>query len=665
MATTLDSKVGERRGFGRAALRNALEIVGYLSLYIALDWASLIPPQPGAALGITPWNPPAGLSVALLIRYGWRFAPIVFVAVAIGDVLFRGLPIVSFVTLASAALVAFGYGAAVAVMRPRISLRLDSHNDLLYLLGVAFVATMLVALSVVAVFAFAGLLSWPDYSETVLHFWVGDMIGIAVLTPFLLLVLERRPQPERTPPVIEYIFQIAAVWAGLWVIFGWEPTDHFEYSYVLFLPLIWIALRAGLLGTTCGILATQLGLILAIQLKGLDAAVTTQFQLLMLTVAITGLLLGSVVNERRRAEASLRDSEARLQMVVRIAPDAILTFDEWGIVTSANQAAARMFAADEGGPLGADVHRLLGIAPGDRRGSLSGREVAAQRLDGTIFPAEVAVGETPLGGRLLSVAVIRDVTTRKQAELWLKEHEAELAHAMRLTATGEMAAALAHELNQPLTALIGFARACQEVLRGGDAAAREAASKLIDQAVQQALRAGDIIRSTREFLRRGDTQFVRTEIGEIFRAVLDLIHAETVLNRVGIITRFEKDLPPILADRIQIEQVIFNLIRNSIEAMVGRDGREIALSAAVDPGDPGFVQIAVSDNGPGVPAEVADRLFRPFATTKDAGMGLGLSISRSIVEAHGGRIWSQPKATGNGSDMRFTLPLYTDVKSDL
>jgi two-component system sensor kinase FixL len=311
-----------------------------------------------------------------------------------------------------------------------------------------------------------------------------------------------------------------------------------------------------------------------------------------------------------------------------------------------------MFAAGEDGPLGANVHKLLGIPAGEHGGSLTGHEVAARRLDGTAFPAEVAIGETALDGRLLSIAVIRDVTSRKQAELWLKEHEAELAHAMRLTATGEMAAALAHELNQPLTALIGFAQACQEVLRAGGAAAQDTASELIDQAVQQALRAGEIIRSTREFLRRGDTR--------LFKAVLDLVHTETALNKVAIVTRFERSLPPVLVDPIQVEQVILNLIRNSIEAMAGGDarGREIALSAALDD-DPGFVRIAVRDNGPGVSAEVADRLFRPFSTTKDTGMGLGLSISRSIVEAHGGRIWAEPAA--HGSDMRFTLPIFSEA----
>jgi signal transduction histidine kinase len=660
MMTAASSDRKERAGWwsGHALLRYALGTATYLVLYLALDWASLIPPQPGAALGITPWNPPAGLSVALLLRHGWSFAPAVLVAVAVGDVLFRGLPFASFATLASAGIVALGYGAASAVLRRRISLGLDGHNDLLGLMGVAFVATIAVAGAVVAIYAAGGLLPWQAFAETVLHFWVGDMIGIAVLTPVLLLAFERRRAHWPVQPAIEYVLQTAAIWGGLWAIFGWEPTDHFEYSYVLFLPLIWTALRGGLPGTVWGILATQLGLIVAIKLKGFDAAVTSQFQLLMLAVAVTGLLLASVVKERRRAEASLRESEARLQTVVRTAPDAILTFDEDGTVTSANEAAARMFAAGTGGPVGANVHVLLGVAAGDER-TPAGREVAARRLDGSVFPAEVAVGETPLDGRLLSIAVVRDVTSRKQTELWLKEHEAELAHAMRLTATGEMAAALAHELNQPLTALIGFARACQDVLASGGSGARETAMELIDHTVQQALRAGEIIRSTREFLRRGDTRLVKVEVGEIFKAVLDLVHTETALNKVALVTRFTKDLPPVLADPIQIEQVILNLIRNSIEAMVAAEiaEREIALFAASD-FDPGFVQIVVRDNGPGVPPEIADRLFRPFSTTKESGMGLGLSISRSIVEAHGGRIWSEPST--HGADIRFTVPRYTE-----
>jgi two-component system sensor kinase FixL len=310
---------------------------------------------------------------------------------------------------------------------------------------------------------------------------------------------------------------------------------------------------------------------------------------------------------------------------------------------------------------------LSGLSMDDPE-SITGSEMVARRLNDTTFPAEVAVGAAATGGRALYVAAVRDISVRKQAEIWLKEHEAELAHASRLTATGEMAASIAHEINQPLTALISYARACQAVLKAGGAEDERtrAAQPLIEQTVQQALRAGEIIRSTREFLRRGDTRATRVEVAQIFKAVYDLVRAEAALSHVRLVIRFEQEVPAVLADAIQVEQVILNLIRNSMEAMaqIAAERREIRLSAALDPASPGFVTIAVQDSGPGFPPEFADRMFKPFSTTKSTGMGLGLSISRSIIEAHGGRIWSVTDGPEAGADIRFTLPSYTDLKSD-
>jgi len=649
-------------------------IIGsYLALYIVLDWMSLIHPTGApSALGITPWNPPAGLSFALLLRYGPLFMPAVFAAVTLASILFHGLSDMPLAILASALTISLVYGAATLVLRNRLlmSIRLRTHRDLLILLAVALAATMLVAVSVVAIFASSGLLEWDGFWNFAFHFWVGDMIGIAGFTPLVLLMMdgERRAAIAQGSRPWEVVLQFCTITIGLWIIFGWESTDHFEYSYVLFLPLIWIALRGGLVGATWGILATQLGLALAIQIKGFDADVTNQFQLLMIAVAVTGLVLGSIVDEEERAESSLRDSEMRLQTVVETAPDAILTFDETGVITAANRAALRMFAAPGRWPFGVRIQTLLsGLSP-DIMEVMPGGEMVARRLDDTSFAAEVAIGAATIGKRVLYVAAVRDISIRKQAEMWLKEHEAELAHASRLTATGEMAASLAHELNQPLTALISYARACQAVLKAGGADDERslAAQPLIDQAVQQALRAGDIIRSTREFLRRDDARVTKVEIAQIFKAVCDLVRAEAALNQIRIVIRFEPEVPPVLADAIQVEQVILNLIRNSMEAMsiIPADLREIRLSAALDPADPSFVIVGVKDSGPGFPPEFADRMFKPFSTTKTTGMGLGLSISRSIIETHGGRIWNVTDEIECGADIRFTLPSYTDIKGE-
>ncbi len=653
---------GAEHGPRDRRLRLAASIYVYLALYIFLDWVSLI--DPASPLGITPWNPPAGLSLALLLRHGWRTAPAVFAAVLLSDLLFRDMSAAPWAAAAAAAAIAGGYGGAAALLKQRLGFdpALGSRNDLVVLLGVAIPAAAAIAVVVVALYCAAGLLPWADYVESVLRFGVGDVLGIAVLTPFLLVMAARRHAPALIRPAaaLEYGFQLGAIGLGLWIIFGLESANHFEFSYVLFLPLIWIALREGLVGAAWGVVATQIGLIAAIQVKGFDAETITQFQLLMLAVAVTGIFLGGVVDERQRAEGALRESEARLQTVVSTAPDAILTFDDDGRIASANRAAANLF----GGGLRALTERAIAsLLPGVGVGAqASGREMTAERLDGSTFAAEVGVGQAEAGGRRIHVAVVRDITARKAAEAALQQHETQLAHAARLTAAGEMAAGLAHELNQPLTAVIGFARACEAVLEARGAAAEAEARSHIGQAVQQALRAGEIIRRTREFLRRGDLRPVKIAVADLVGMTLDLVRTEMELARVRVEVRLPPDLPPVFVDPIQIEQVLLNLLRNSMEETIRSGGakREIRLAAAVAAEAPDFIDITVADSGRGIPPEIADRLFTPFATTKEAGMGLGLSISRSIIEAHGGSIAAMPSPAGAGAEIRFTVPVYVD-----
>jgi C4-dicarboxylate-specific signal transduction histidine kinase len=225
-----------------------------------------------------------------------------------------------------------------------------------------------------------------------------------------------------------------------------------------------------------------------------------------------------------------------------------------------------------------------------------------------------------------------------------------------------MAAGIAHELNQPLTAAISFARACEEVLKAGPPApSREEASALIGEAVQQALRAGEIIRRTREFLGRGDLRPRAIGAAQLFKTTLELMRAEIALQRVGVAVEVAPGLPPVFADPIQIQQVLVNLLRNAMEEMTraGTAERRIALSARPAETE-GMIAFAVADSGPGIAPEIAARLFTPFATTKESGMGLGLSVSRSIIDAHGGQIWAVAKPPGGGAEIRFTLPVYTE-----
>ncbi len=223
-----------------------------------------------------------------------------------------------------------------------------------------------------------------------------------------------------------------------------------------------------------------------------------------------------------------------------------------------------------------------------------------------------------------------------------------------------MAAAIAHELNQPLTATISFARACQAVLDGPsrDPATDREARGLIDQAVAQALRAGEIIRRTREFLKHGDIRLGKVELPPIIESAAELMRAKAARHRVSLVTRLAPSLPPVLGDAIQIEQVLLNLIRNGIDALSRSDAEAGEVTIAAAPASQaGFIEISVRDTGPGFSPEIVSRLFTALATTKETGMGLGLSISRSIVEAHGGRIWAATGGAG-GAEIRLTLPIY-------
>jgi two-component system sensor kinase FixL len=540
----------------RSRLERAGRIYLYVALYVLLDWLSLIQPF---ALGITPWNPPAGLCLAMLLREGNRFLPATIVALALSETLFRGLPLFAPETIATVLTIALVYAVAAQVLRrtaPGV-LNLATHRDLLLLLGAGLAAALVVAILAVGLFYGTGRLAGADPLLVGLHFWIGDMIGIAVLTPFILLLGKHRFATAARPSIRarEAMAQVAAIAFGLWVVFGLEPTDHFEFAYVLFLPLIWIALRGGLPWASWGIVATQFGLILAVQFKGLDAEAVTQFQLLMAAVAVTGLLLGSVEEERRRAEARV------------------------------------------------------------------------------------------------------------------KEHEAELAQAARLTATGEMAGALAHELNQPLTALISFVRAGQTALHRSRLSPEEQAqaTAMIDKAVVQAQRAGEIIRTTREFLRRGDLRRARADLAPIAADAIELLRPLAAQNRARLDVAIAPNLPAALVDPLQVEQVIVNLVRNAAEE-IGRAGPwpgTVTVAIAPSADEPGFLEVSVRDTGPGFAPEMAERLFKPFSTTKPAGTGLGLAISRTIIEAHGGRIWLVQPTEGRGADLRFTVPIDLETNDAL
>jgi len=366
-------------------------------------------------------------------------------------------------------------------------------------------------------------------------------------------------------------------------------------------------------------------------------------------------------------KAALQAAEARLRSILETVPDAMIIIDERGRVESLSTTAERLFgyAADE--MVGRDIKMLMPtphreqhdgylkryLTTGERRIIGIGRVVVGQRKDGTTFPMHLTVGELRSADRHYFTGFIRDLTDQQLAEARLTELQSEVTHMSRFTALGEMASTLAHEINQPLTAITNYLKGSRRLLERMKGEQASMLREAVGKAADQALRAGDIIRRLREFVARGESERRVESLAKLVEdaSTLALIGARE--NGVEVSFRLDATADLVLADRIQIQQVLVNLIRNAIEVMVETSERRELEIATVASGEE-TVEVSVADTGPGLAPEVAAQLFQPFVTTKRKGMGLGLSICRTIVEAHGGRIWVDPRP-GGGTVFRFTL----------
>jgi two-component system sensor kinase FixL len=641
-----------------------------MALYLTLDRFSFIEAQHG--IGITPWSPSAGLAMALLIIKGLRWSPVVFAAELLSAATLPEVAIPSAPIVIAALVVIGGYAGAATVLRCiGFEGRLHKTSDIALLIVVTIASSGLAACGYVATYAAAGVVPWSGFLDAVVHYWIGDAIGIIVLVPPLLALT--RPKEYSGPAdqnrlwlqLSEIVVQGVSIIAALALVFSQVVSHHpFRLFYVLFLPLIWIAVRRGLGSTSWAVFGIQVGLIAGLQLQDQSEATLRDFQLLMFALATTGLMLGAVVSERHRLSRALAESESRRRTILNTARDGILTIDDHGQIQSTNPAVERLFAQPGDRLIGLDIDELIDGAPNQlplmsrivssQSADRSTWELDGRRANGQVFPIALSVGRCDLGGTEQYTLVIRDITFRRKIEARARQHQAELAHVSRVSLAGEMAGALAHELSQPLTAIAAYARGCLRLLAGR---ASEPATiyEGISEVVQQAERAGDVLGRLREFVRGGAWRRAFVEVGPLIDAAVSLARIEAIQNEVEIEARIDPGLPPVLADHIQIEQVLLNLLRNAIDAIAAADSPErlIVVEAHCKSGH--RVQISVADSGPGVIPEVANRLFEPFMTTKPEGMGMGLSISRSIVESHGGRL-QMLQRVDSGATFVFDLP---------
>jgi two-component system, LuxR family, sensor kinase FixL len=515
-----------------------LPLIGlaYLIGYVALDWISFI--HPFAPFGITPWNPQTGLSFMLVLLFGLRFVPLLFVAPLLADAIVRGFPFRWPIELLTVAVIGGGYAIGLTFLAragTRLNPALGSMRDLLALLGVGALCAALVAVGYVSVLVVFGVLPTHAFGRAAIQYWVGDIIGIAVAAPFALILLTRGLFVR---PSLEAAAQLAATIAALGLVFQSE-SHHFQLFYLLFLPVIWLAVRGGLEAVTIGLVITQIGLIIGLQFISKDQVDVTQFQAVMLVLTLTGLIAGALVTESRRTEAQLR------------------------------------------------------------------------------------------------------------------LHQDSLARVSRLGSVGELAATVAHEINQPLTAAGTYARLVTESLQSGPEGHAFAADTAY-KTVAQVERASDVVRRLRALIRLDRSGRGPTRVDRIINDVLELSRPDLDRHRIAVTASLSAGLPPVMVDLLQVEQVLLNLVRNALEAISGAGAESGSITISVSSLNANAVIFEIRDSGPGFPSDFLASELPPFSSTKSEGLGVGLSLCRSVVEAHGGRL--DIGSEQSGAVVRFTLP---------
>jgi signal transduction histidine kinase len=508
---------GPRRSLA-AHIRDA---VLFAACFIALDWASYI--YPLGPFNITPWNPPPALSIVWMMLGGLGYAPIVFGTIFIADMIIRHAPGGVLITALTSLVLAGGYTAIAGTLRYflKSDTRLSDTRQLWIFVAVTTIGTAVVGTLYVGGLWLNGFLLGELFSAAVFRFWLGDAVGVLITAPLLLLaaddVARKRLRHFWRRP--ETAFQLAIMVATVYFVFEGAGGDPSKYFYLLFLPLIWIALRGGFIGAAVASGVVQVGVVLGAHGEPMHSLALVELQALVAALSLTGLFLGVMVDERERATEGLKAS-------------------------------------------------------------------------------------------------------------------------LRLAAAGEMAGAIAHEINQPLAALSNYGRACQLFLQRGDGKVPYSElNATIEKMLGESKRAAEVVGRLRDFFRSGTTRLERVTVDSLLATARRISKKIDPSGEVEFRIENDAGTAVLLADRLQIELVLRNLIANAFEAIAHLPaGERKAVTVSAEAAEGSRILLRVADTGPGLSPSARELLFEPFSTTKPMGMGLGLAISQAIAQAHGGSL---------------------------
>lgn len=554
---TLES-VSQTEGGSRSRLdpggRGVLVAFLYVACHVSLAWVSYVKPQFG--LGITPWSPQTGVALAYLLVCGPHRFPIVALAGFLSDLLVRGVPAGILLALLSSLWLGCACGMLSALLR-RFDLvsSFSGARPVARLAAAVSAGTLVIALVYVGLFLVAGRLASADALSAIARHWIRDLNGVLCVMPLLVQAPRWREAVDAAKAHRwEIALQLAILVGLVWVTFTLPVAEELRFFYLLFVPIIWIALRWSWPGAMLAVLVVQLSLVIVAQAE-LPTARFIDIQLLLLTLGLTGLMLGAVVSERA-------------QMLQR---------------------------------------------------------------------------------------VVRDAAERRLAQEQIRERDAALARAMRFAVAGELASALAHELNQPITAVVSYLRA-SEILAEQPAGDDDRLKTTLGKAAREAIRASEVLRRLRDFYRGGNLKQEFVDPVALCESVADAFQERLRRHDVVFELQIPAAVPDVQCDGTQLEIVLHNLLSNALDAVLQRPPaqRTIALSIAVVER---VILFKVEDSGRGIPQAIGDQLFEPFMTSKPDGMGLGLAISRSLMRSRGGELSFALSSVLGGAAFTIRLPI--------